>query len=223
MFDRLRSTIRSVFQGPVTRVTIHHEGAGSPTDNVGRFAEGGYSAGIGINAWTRFRSPYVSYGTLGWNHRSVDICLSGNRMDYVVTDHDLELIREACADFRARGELVDNPDVVFHHDSPGSNTVCPGTHTYERQAEVVAACKPAPPVPPPPKKKVTKLLFFFRVPDAATAEGRADVYVSDGIYFQRTTPDQLKALQVFATQQGLSTAIGTMTKAQLGNMQRVGP
>lgn len=67
------------------------------------------------------------------------------------------------------------------------------------------------------------MFFFFTVPDAGTPEGRKDVYVSDGIVYNRTTPPQLAALQFQARLQGISVNIGTMTKAQLGNMQRVGP
>ena len=77
--------------------------------------------------------------------------------------------------------------------------------------------------PEPPKKKVRKMYFFFRVPDAATDQGKRDVWVSDGIYYERTTPDQLAAMQWICASQGMNTNIGTMTKAQLGNMQRVGP
>ncbi len=146
------TAIRKLLTGKITRVTLHHEGAGTPTNNVQRFSEGGYSYGNGQTLWQRFRSPYVSWGTLGWNHRSVDICISGNRMVYTVTDDEVQHTREICADARARGELVDDPDVVFHHDSPGSNTVCPGFWTYNRQPALVAACKAGPdphPLPDP--------------------------------------------------------------------------
>ena len=175
MLERLRTTLYRWIQGPVSRVTIHHEGAGMPTDNVARFYSGGYSAAIGVTAWSRFRSPYTSYGTLGYNHVSVDICLSGNRMDYVVTDRDIELIRQCCADYRARGELVANPDVVFHHDSPGSSTVCPGTNTYAREAEVKAACFPSPPKPPSPKPQVEDQLIFKDSKSTSTAPKTADI------------------------------------------------
>ncbi len=146
------TAIRKLLTGKIQRVTLHHEGAGTPTNNVQRFSEGGYSYGNGQTLWQRFRSPYVSWGTLGWNHRSVDICISGNRMVYEVTDEEVQHTREICADARARGELVDDPDVVFHHDSPGSNTVCPGFWTYHRQPALVAAChkSPSPPPPDPP-------------------------------------------------------------------------
>lgn len=153
---------------PVNRVTIHHEGAGSPTDSA-RGADGGYSCWIGVTRYTMLRTPWISFGTLNFNHVSFDICLSGNRMDYLVTDSDIALIRAACAEARANGWLTDNPDVVFHHDSPGSGTVCPGTHTYERHDEVVAACKkaaapapapnPTPPVPPAPVVKEAPVLI----------------------------------------------------------------
>lgn len=144
--------IRRLLQGKITRVTYHHEGAGTPTNNVQRFSEGGYSYGNGQTIWQRFRSPFVSWGTLGFNHRSLDICISGNRMVYEVTDAEVQHTREICADSRARGELVDDPEVVFHHDSPGSNTVCPGFWTYHRQPALVAACKAVPdpgPLPTP--------------------------------------------------------------------------
>jgi len=43
------------------------------------------------------RSPFESFGTLGFNHVSFDVCLSGNRVDHVVTDTDIVLIAAACA------------------------------------------------------------------------------------------------------------------------------
>jgi hypothetical protein len=139
----------------VNRVTVHHEGAGSPTDYVDRFSEGGYSAGIGVSLWKRFRSPESSWGTLNYNHRSLDICLSGNRMIAVVTDKDLQLIHDAFMDFYRRGEVVAEPEVLPHRRSPGSNTVCPGNKAMDRWGAIEAACRAtAPPPPPKPKPEV---------------------------------------------------------------------
>lgn len=134
---------------PVTRITIHHEGAGNPVDWA-RGGEGGYSIWIGDvggdHSYVMLRSPWSSWGTLHFNHVSLDICLSGNRMVDQVTDADVATIAQAVGDARARGWVIDSPQVVDHHDSEGSSTVCSGNHTREVWAKIVGACqKPAAP------------------------------------------------------------------------------
>lgn len=135
---------------PVDRVTIHHRGGGSPSDVSSDYSEGGYTYGIGLTRWEWFRDVWHSFATLGFNHVSVDVCLSGNRMTSPVTDSDIILIRGALADARARGYVVDHPQVVPHRNSPGSATVCPGDFTMNRWADVVAACQAGPPPAPKP-------------------------------------------------------------------------
>src|SRR5580765_4515085 len=93
---------------PVGMVHIHHEGAGAPTDSS-RYSEGGYSYGIGLTRWTRFRSPRENWATAGWNHRDLTICLSGNRMDHDVTDTDIMLIHGAFMDCYDRREVDPRP------------------------------------------------------------------------------------------------------------------
>lgn len=141
---------------PVSLVTIHNEGLGAPTDYP-RGAHGGYTVWIGTTKFTKLRSVWSSYATLYYNGVSYDICLSGDRhTGYPVTDHDIELIRDACALGRANGELVDNPMVRDHRSSPGSLTACSGDHTRDVWPEVVAACQASPiiiPVPEPPTSK----------------------------------------------------------------------
>jgi hypothetical protein len=85
-----------------------------------------------------------SYATLRFNHVSLDICLSGNRMSSIVTDADVGLIRGAFMDARARGYVTADPVVVAHRDSPGSSTVCPGDLTMARWPVVAAACRDMP-------------------------------------------------------------------------------
>ena len=77
---------------PVDLVTIHHEGAGAPTD-VPRGAAGGYTYWIGVTRWTWLRDVWSNYATLNFNGVSLDICLSGDRMVYPVSDSDITLIR----------------------------------------------------------------------------------------------------------------------------------
>jgi hypothetical protein len=135
---------------PVSLVTVHHEGAGAPAApaNIGRCAHGGYTYGFGSGAWQRFRDVWSSYATLNFNGRSLDLVLTGNRVDYAVTDADLGSIRAACADARSRGYVVNAPTVRAHTNSPGSSTVCPGNHTMARWPEVVAACTAGGTAPP---------------------------------------------------------------------------
>lgn len=152
---------------PVGLVTVHHEGAGAPTDS-GRYAEGGYTYGIGVTYWTHFRDVWSSYATLNYNHVSLDLCLSGNRMEYPVYDKDIEIIRGAVTDARSRGYVIDAPEVRAHRNSPGSSTVCPGDHTMQRWADVVAACTAG--GPPPPE------VSEMQTATAVNEDGRAEVF-----------------------------------------------
>lgn len=127
---------------PVSLCTIHHEGAGAPSD-VTRGAAGGYSVWIGASRYTVLRPPWLSFATLDFNHVSLDICLSGNRMDHPVTDADIAMIRTACAEARRNGWVVDTPSVRAHKNSPGSSTVCPGDLAMARWSDIVAACRRA--------------------------------------------------------------------------------
>lgn len=124
----------------VERVTIHHEGGPQPPSNdPGGAAAGGYTFWIGVDQWTRLRSVADSYATLDWNHRSVDVCLSGNRMDVPVYANDIAMIGQAVADAYDRGEVVQTPDIVPHRWSPGSATVCPGDYTMAVWSDVMSA------------------------------------------------------------------------------------
>ncbi|HZW73559.1 MAG TPA: N-acetylmuramoyl-L-alanine amidase [Caldimonas sp.] len=171
---------------PVSLVTVHHEGAGVPTDNVGRFAEGGYTYGLGVTSWARFRDVWSSWGTLNFNGDSVDICLSGNRMDAAVTDSDLELLRAICADARAHGYVVAQPTVRAHKNSPGSGTVCPGDRTMQRWGEVVDACLrgtsgSSAPAPPPTTGGEDVPGDKDYVDRLVTAEGAWDLQYDGGV------------------------------------------
>lgn len=150
---------------PVSLVTIHHEGAGKPIDWA-RGGEGGYTVWIGdVNGdgiSHVLRTPWDSWGTFHFNGVSVDICLSGDRDVNPVTDADIFTIGMVMAEARRIGWVVDHPLVRAHHDSPGSNTVCPGTYARNPATwlRIVAACNAptagAPPVPAPvPQPKVT--------------------------------------------------------------------
>lgn len=123
--------------GAVGIVTIHHEGGGAPTDEPRGSDDGGYTYWIGTSRWTWLRTVWDSWATIHHNGISLDLCLSGNRMDYPVSDAELEIIRSACADARGRGYVVTSPEVHPHKDF--FNTACPGSHTMERWGEVVAA------------------------------------------------------------------------------------
>lgn len=131
---------------PLNLVTIHHEGAGDPTDYP-RGAGGGYTYWVGATGWTRLRTPYTSYATLHYNHVSVDICLSGNRDNFDVTDDDLNRLTQIGADARARGELTSNPTVRPHRWT--FNTDCPGQRAMARWDSIAARFTGAVPIPAP--------------------------------------------------------------------------
>lgn len=129
-------------------VTVHHEGAGVPTDTP-RGAHGGYTYWIGPNSCTRLRSPYDSWATLHFNHVSVDVCLSGDRDQWPVTKADIWRMASLANDCRNNGELISNPVVRPHKLSPGSNTVCPGADTFADWSEVAACFTTGVPTPAP--------------------------------------------------------------------------
>lgn len=110
---------------PVALATVHHEGAGAPTDEA-RGAAGGYSAWIGPTRYTLLRPPSLSFATLHFNHVSFDVCFSGDRNVYPITDRELVLLRQAASDARSRGWVAAAPYVRPHRESPGSVTICPG-------------------------------------------------------------------------------------------------
>jgi hypothetical protein len=131
----------------VDLVVIHHEGAGAPTDNVARFLDtDSYSAGIGITLYELRRDPADSFINNVDDGRGLQVCLSGNRMDYPVTDTDIGFIGAVCDEARARGWVTDTPTVYHHGDRHPS--ACPGTHTNERRAEIAAACQASREAPP---------------------------------------------------------------------------
>jgi hypothetical protein len=187
----------------VSRVTIHHEGPpGTPTDNVARFKPEGYTYGIGVTRWELFRTPEQSFGT--WNHNgtSVDVCLSGNRMVAPITDNDLALIEQACADARARGWLTPLYTTYPHGNiypvpagyPPGGlgkhgATQCPGTLTIARWPEVVAATRPhVMPPPTPAPKEHDEMITFVRDPVTGglfMIHGNTRRWFADGAAFER--------------------------------------
>lgn len=138
----------------VDLVTVHHEGAGSPSDSA-RGADGGYSYWIGATTEQRLRSVATSFATLHYNHVSLDICLSGNRVDHPVTDNDIALVHAAFMDAHGRGEVSDNPIVHPHRFNNGRfyyrgnlfSTVCPGDLAMARFADLTAACSAKPVAP----------------------------------------------------------------------------
>lgn len=144
----------------VTRVTIHHEGAGEPTD-VPRGAAGGYTYWVGVDRWTRLRPVVTSYATKHYNHVSVDVCLSGERNANAVDADDVRMIGECVGDARARGEVVDAPATYPHRESFPTN--CPGDRTMEQFGAIVAVTQAhATPLPPPIDWKRVQFLDNWR-------------------------------------------------------------
>jgi hypothetical protein len=121
---------------PLTLVTVHHEGAGEPTD-FARGAAGGYTYWVGPNGFTHLRSAFASFATLHYNHVSVDVCLSGDRDVFSITNNDLIRLTAIAADARARGELTEGTPTVHPHRF-SFNTACPGNRTMDMWAKIVA-------------------------------------------------------------------------------------
>lgn len=129
-------------------VKIHHEGAGVPHDDAGNAgATGGYSIWIGPSRYTLLRPPWEDWSTLNLNHVVMGCCFSGQRQDGIpgdpshpITDTELSLLHAAFLDAHSRGWVTSTPQVSPHDNLAGSATVCPGTQTYDRWVQVVAAC-----------------------------------------------------------------------------------
>jgi len=154
----------------VNRVTIHHEGGGSPSDNVGRFSEGGYCCGIGVTMWEHWRWPEDNWATLNFNGQDVTICLSGNRMDHDVTPNDINLIHQAFQFYYDNGKVIAVPEVVAHRNSPGSATACPGDRTMNVWNDVVNACRAG--AAPGPEPKPPEEEDFVDLASAINHDGR---------------------------------------------------
>lgn len=136
----------------VNRVTIHHEGAGKPRDQFG-FLAAGYSGGVGLTRYELVRSPHESFTTRGQGGvRSLQVCFSGDRRFFMVTDDDIRLVRQLVDDARARGWVSDYPEVFLHGDT--DLTECPGTWVKSCRGDLWAACQkaglPEPAVQPVP-------------------------------------------------------------------------
>jgi hypothetical protein len=163
---------------PVTQIKIHHEGAGAPTDNVDRFAKGGYTVGVGQTLYRLFRSPDQDYSTLNLNYVVAGICFSGQRQDnvpdspaYNVTDQEITLVKLACQEMRALGWILPGIIQVTPHDNlDGSATSCPGTRVYDRWDEIVAACEAS--VPPDPTPTPSEVLLTTVAQPGRTKNGR---------------------------------------------------
>jgi hypothetical protein len=146
----------------VDLVTIHHEaGAGKPpTDDVWRFAHGGYTFGVGNTIKARFRSVVDSYATLNYNGVSLDICLSSDHHTVnATTPQHVALIHDCYMEAFNDGEVTADPLVRDHQSSPGSATACSGNFTRAVWNDVVNACRPggAPPQPKPPEDEAMDL------------------------------------------------------------------
>jgi N-acetylmuramoyl-L-alanine amidase len=138
---------------PVDRVTIHHRGGGAPQNGAWSGSDP-YSILIGVTQNTIQQSPLTSWATAGFNHVSYDVCLSGNRMVWAVTDSDLQLLRDAYEVGVARGWIVPSPTVYPHgtlypppapYPSGSSPTECPGTLTIARWLEIISMFQAAVP------------------------------------------------------------------------------
>jgi hypothetical protein len=163
---------------PVDLVTIHHEaGASPPTDDVQRFASGGYAYGVGATLWERFRAPADNWATLNFNGEDLSICMISDRHTQCeVTPGDIELIHGAYLDCYARGEVTAAPLVRAHRNSPGSATACPGDFTMAVWADVEAACRPgkAPPDANVPNDPAAKGLVETMIVECSKAGAKAN-------------------------------------------------
>jgi hypothetical protein len=122
------------------RVTIHHEGAGSPTDNVDRPLKARYSIAIGLTLYKLANPPEKSFVTNGQGGvHSLQVVFTGDRRTHPVTDRDVELYRRAIREAHARGWVTGDPEVFLHGDTDSSD--CPGAMVRARRADLTAASK----------------------------------------------------------------------------------
>jgi hypothetical protein len=120
------------------RVIVHHEGGGKPRDAWDCLIAADYSIAVGSTRIEVRNSPANSFRTDGTTGPSLQICLTGNRDTYEVTDNDLRLIGEACDEAEQFGWI---PSAAarrcqFHGDTAA--TACPGAHTRDRRDDIYA-------------------------------------------------------------------------------------
>lgn len=143
---------------PVVRTTVHHQGDGAPHDGTWPNSEP-YCVLIGTTRLTWVQPPWTAWATRHHNHESFDICLSGNRNDHPVTDHDLALIAQACTEARD-AQWLDPDAATYPHGTiypvpPGyptgsDPTECPGRLAIASWPDIVAHCEPGvQPIPTP--------------------------------------------------------------------------
>jgi hypothetical protein len=167
---------------PVDLVTIHHEGSlangGAPTDDVGRFREGGYCCGLGATMFERWRAPEDAYATLNFNGEDWCPCYSGDHHTGTeLRDADIELLHAAYLDAYERGEVTAEPLVRAHRDSPGSSTACPGDYVIDRWADVVAACRPGAAPPQTDENEVVEMPTTIMLTRSTDARGNEQPYL----------------------------------------------
>jgi hypothetical protein len=150
----------------VDRVTIHHEGAGKPTDDIDRPLHQKYSIGIGVTTYKMARPPQDSFVTVGQDGKhSLQVVFTGDRNIYPVTDNDIDLVRRAVRTANALGWVTLDPDLFLHCDT--MVTGCPGFHARARRADLeravtglVTVTRPA--TPEPEEDDDMKLMNLWR-------------------------------------------------------------
>lgn len=141
--------------------SVHHQGAGVPSDVDGDMQSKGYCIKIGLDRYVLWRPPTEAFATYRFNHRSLDVVFSGDRNVWPITTKDLTLLRRAVSDARGRGWIVPAPYVRPHRETPMNVTICPGNNVaypdpprfpsgnpYVWAAIVAAFHEQEPPMPP---------------------------------------------------------------------------
>jgi len=129
------------------------------------------------------------------------VCISGDRTNIPITDAEIRMIGECVEDARARGEVVDNPNVYPHSESFA--TACPGNKTRERFPEIIAVCQAAAPTP---KATWRVPLIWLRHP-----EGKGTWIVVEG------TPGRVVFLSINGAELEQGMNVDSADRAAFGN------
>lgn len=134
---------------PVSKVVVHHEGAGVPRDGTD-LGYAGYTVEITPTIYRILRAPDRDFATKDWNHRVASIVFTGDRTSHPLSFTEIFLFHAACADLMARNWLTRDCTAVPHRWSPGSATACPGQKVIDVWPTLVAQLVPVPaPIAPP--------------------------------------------------------------------------
>lgn len=127
---------------PADLILLHHQGAGAPNDAFHFLDQAKYSGGVGVQFRRLVRPPWESFITTGrGGRRALQLCISGNRDVYDLTDRDIVHLAALAKQARDLGWVRHDAAIGDHNDS--TSTSCPGDKVEAREPAAYAAIRAA--------------------------------------------------------------------------------